>query len=191
MDRFYTVFHDHFPFLTEDDIYQLKDHAGILHLQKKESWHHGQYQYKVGFIAEGALRAFFIDQAGKEITTIIKTDGQTMVLPGAAQRGYGKTYFSQAILPSTLIEIPLPSLLMLCQQNSRIFQFFMLNIVDHLNALMERVEHLISLKPEERVAYLTQHKQDFVERIPQKYLADFIGITPVSFSRLLKKLSED
>ncbi|MBX2875206.1 MAG: hypothetical protein KTR30_24020, partial [Saprospiraceae bacterium] len=90
-----------------------------------------------------------------------------------------------------LIEIRLSSLLGLCQEHPQVFQFFFFNIADHLNAMLERVENLISLKPEERVQYLINHKKELLASIPQKYLADYIGITPVSLSRLLKKINGD
>ena len=189
MENSYQVFRSHFPFLSNQDLEKIKVHSSIRTLQKKEFWQDGQNHYKVAFLVKGAIRAFYIDKNGKEITTILKMAGTTIVTPGAAHKQHKKVYFSQAIIATEIIEIPLSALLMLCPQNERIFQFYFLNTVNHLDALMERVENLISLKPEERMQFLLQHKKELVETIPHKYEADFIGITPVSFSRLLKKLT--
>ena len=112
-----------------------------------------------------------------------------MVTPGAIPGSDTRHYFSQAVQDSILIEITLPTLLTLCPQHERLFQFFVFNTADHLNALVERVEHLITLNPEERVTHLLQDRKELMDNVPQKYLANFIGITPVSLSRLLKKIT--
>ena len=102
-----------------------------------------------------------------------------------------KEYFLQAITDTVIIEMKLPTLLTLSQSNLRMFQFVFFNIADHMNALLERVENLITMKPEERVGFLLKYKADLLESIPHKYLAEYVGITPVSLSRLLKKVNRD
>ena len=57
-----------------------------------------------------------------------------------------------------------------------------------LNRMYERLESFILYSPEERFQHLLETHPDLCERIPDKYLASFLGITPVSLSRIKKRL---
>ena len=57
-----------------------------------------------------------------------------------------------------------------------------------LNRMYERLESFILYTPEERFQHLLETRPDLCERIPDKYLASFLGITPVSLSRIKKRL---
>lgn len=51
--------------------------------------------------------------------------------------------------------------------------------------LEERMVGLLMLSPEERYHQLLQsNKQKILERIPQHYIANYLGVTPVSLSRI-------
>jgi len=52
------------------------------------------------------------------------------------------------------------------------------------------VASLISLKPEERYMNMMESRPDLVQHIPQHILSSFIGITPVSLSRIRKRITE-
>ncbi len=57
-----------------------------------------------------------------------------------------------------------------------------------LYRLYERLESFIINTPEERFIQLQSTYHDLCERIPDKHLASFLGITPVSLSRIKKRL---
>jgi CRP-like cAMP-binding protein len=54
----------------------------------------------------------------------------------------------------------------------------------------KRVISLISQSAEERYNDLVQNKPQLAQRVPQKYLASYLGITPVSLSRLRNKIAK-
>lgn len=54
---------------------------------------------------------------------------------------------------------------------------------------IKRTLSLISKNAEERYIELLQNKPELFRRIPLKYLASYIGVTPVSLSRLRNKLA--
>ena len=58
---------------------------------------------------------------------------------------------------------------------------------DAIIHLIERFTNLQKLSALERYEDLLQ-KPDYLARIPQKYLASFIGVTPTSFSRIRGKI---
>jgi CRP-like cAMP-binding protein len=57
--------------------------------------------------------------------------------------------------------------------------------------LEERMVSLLMQSPEERyVELLKSNKKKIIERIPQHYIANYLGITPVSMSRIRNRLAK-
>ena len=64
-------------------------------------------------------------------------------------------------------------------------------ISERFNILFEdRIKSFIAKTPEERYLDLLTSGQDIVKRIPLQYIAQFIGITPVSLSRIRKRIHQ-
>jgi len=57
--------------------------------------------------------------------------------------------------------------------------------------LEERMVSLLTQSAEERyLELLASNKQKILERIPQQYIANYLGITPESFSRIRHRLAQ-
>ena len=54
---------------------------------------------------------------------------------------------------------------------------------------LQRVESFVLDKPEERYQKLIAQKPEIIKRVADKYIASFIGVTPVSLSRIRKRLA--
>lgn len=65
-------------------------------------------------------------------------------------------------------------------------KYFLMNM---LAESMNRVESLILLSPEDRYRQLVEQKPNIINRVPNKYIATFLGITPVSLSRLRRRMA--
>jgi DNA-directed RNA polymerase specialized sigma subunit len=46
----------------------------------------------------------------------------------------------------------------------------------------------VTQTPEERYRLLLENGQNLLKRIPQRYIANYLGITPVSLSRIRKRI---
>ena len=53
----------------------------------------------------------------------------------------------------------------------------------------ERLETFVLLNPEERYLKFIKDFPDLTNRVPDKYIANVLGITPVSLSRIRKRIS--
>jgi len=57
--------------------------------------------------------------------------------------------------------------------------------------LEERMVGLLTLSPEERyIQLLESNKKKIIERIPQHLIANYLGITPVSLSRIRNRVTK-
>ncbi|TSD67815.1 Crp/Fnr family transcriptional regulator [Inquilinus sp. KBS0705] len=52
----------------------------------------------------------------------------------------------------------------------------------------DRIASFITQTPEERYLKLLQYGREVLQRMPQHYIANFLGITPVSLSRIRKRI---
>jgi CRP-like cAMP-binding protein len=52
----------------------------------------------------------------------------------------------------------------------------------------ERIASFITQTPEERYSKLLETGREILQRIPQHYIANFLGITPVSLSRIRRRM---
>ncbi|WP_129057139.1 MULTISPECIES: Crp/Fnr family transcriptional regulator [unclassified Chryseobacterium] len=58
-----------------------------------------------------------------------------------------------------------------------------------LNAAMKREMLLLKNTPQDLYEYLLKNKPHYIQNIPLKYLASYIGITPISLSRIRKRIT--
>ena len=54
----------------------------------------------------------------------------------------------------------------------------------------DRMNSFVTQSPEERYLQMLQTGRDILKRMPQHYIANFLGITPVSLSRIRKRILE-
>lgn len=54
-------------------------------------------------------------------------------------------------------------------------------------ALRDRATFLLTKTPEERYEHFIEHRGDLVNRVPQYHIAQYIGVTPISLSRIRKR----
>jgi CRP-like cAMP-binding protein len=54
-----------------------------------------------------------------------------------------------------------------------------------------RLESFVRDSPEDRYLELINSKQELVSRIPDKYIASYIGVTPVTLSRIRSRLHRE
>jgi hypothetical protein len=58
-----------------------------------------------------------------------------------------------------------------------------------MSQIMDRVESFVLLSPEERYLKLIHEKPGILNRVPNKYISTMLGITPVSLSRIRKRIA--
>ena len=59
-----------------------------------------------------------------------------------------------------------------------------------LKESFKRVESFVLLNPEERYLKFIEDNPGLMNRVPNKYIANILGITPVSLSRIRKRIAE-
>ncbi len=179
------------PF-TAAELALIDDYFEVKTLKKKAYLlEEGEICNFIGFIAEGSIRHFHLKN-GHEKTFDISFENTWVTNFQSFTHGTSCLINLQAMENTTLLIIQKESLYKLYKQCSKYETLGRLMAEEAAQRATEIAMSLSSDKPEERFQQLLKKQPNLFQRVPQKYIANFLGISPESLSRIrnriLKKL---
>lgn len=141
----------------------------------------------VGFIIEGTMRHYHIHN-GVEKTCFISFENEWISdMPSfSTETKSGKNF--QALQASTLLIIKRKNLYELYEKYPKLESFVRIMVERLANMAIKTAMSLASLTPEERYTDLLKQRPDIFQRVPQKYIANILGVQPESLSRIRKRV---
>jgi CRP-like cAMP-binding protein len=144
----------------------------------------------IGFVASGSVRYYYIKD-GEEITSYFSFENEfASSYKSFLTRQPGFSYI-QALEDSQLVTISYKNMqLMLANPliGHKMERFGRLVAEYYLICYEDRMSSFITQTPEERYLALLTTGRDIIQRMPQHYIAHFLGITPVSLSRIRRRI---
>jgi len=139
------------------------------------------------FVVKGCLRLFFTDYNGTEQTQQFALENWWMTDLNAFRAGQRSAYTIQALEATEVLAITTPNYELMLAKFPVIENYFRLIYERAYAASLLRIR-MISRMPKDEFYELFQSKYpEFIQRIPQKVLASFLGFTPEYLSELRKK----
>ncbi|MBV8251350.1 MAG: Crp/Fnr family transcriptional regulator [Chitinophaga sp.] len=136
---------------------------------------------------QGAFRSYTVDKGGNETTTWLIFEQMPVIEPTSFLLQRRSDYTIQALEDSLLASITYDALQQLYDKIPA-FQVFGRKLMEQLLLLsMCRVDFLLLETPQERYERLLK-STNFMQRVPLKYLASYIDVTPSTLSRLRRKV---
>ncbi len=145
------------------------------------------YEY---FQLSGITHRFNLDEGTQPLTTSI-FQGETVITPHFARTRNGHSIFSlQALTDSTFLKVPAGTFRELSDTHQQIL-FFGRAVVEREFIRNLNFEVLFrSYTAKDRLLYFRENYPQLENIIPHTVIASFLGITPVSFSRLRNELAK-
>ena len=175
--------------ISDADWELLLPHLTIKTIRKNELFiAEGKKAFEVAFVTDGMFRQYYTKD-GEEKTTYFFFENHFMTSYISCITGKPSLVTIEALSNATYISFPYQVLQDLFEQRMA-WQKFGRLIAEYLGiGLEERMVSLLLQSPEERyVDLLNSNKKKIIERIPQHYIANYLGITPVSMSRIRSRL---
>jgi CRP-like cAMP-binding protein len=151
---------------------------------------HGELCHFIGFLNQGLIRSYYIDDNGKEITTKFFFENClfTYVEGFIENSASNKTFV--ALEDCTALMMKKDTLWQLFESNSKFEKIFSIVLMEDLKNIMLANEEKRNENPQTR--YLNFQKQfpTAFNRISVKYLASYLGIEPQSLSRIRKRMTQ-
>lgn len=178
-----------FVTLGDEEWNALVPHLSISIIKKHHCFaKQGVVANRVGLVLEGLLRQYYTKD-GEDRTTYFFFEDQLTGAYMSCVTGRPSPVAIEALSDTTCICFPYPVLQALFKQHAGWQQFGRLLAEYLMVALEERMASLLMLSPEERYRNLLGgSEKNILERVPQHYIANYLGITPVSMSRIRNRI---
>lgn len=176
--------------LTDPEWHALEQQLTTKTIRKKDFLiQKGQNATEIGFLLSGSCRLFY-DKDGEEWTTYFFFENNLVAAYQSCLTGEPSTLSIQVLEDVELLYFSFQTLTGLYEQFP-VYETFGRKLAEYLfMGLDVRLAEQLTLSPEERYLKLlgSPAKRKIIERIPQQYIASYLGITPVSLSRIRRRI---
>lgn len=135
------------------------------------------------FIKKGCLRLWF-DNKGKDVTFQFFFENEGVSSIESFRTGEPSLFSIESIEPSTILKISKKDFNTVFMENPQYREYFNETIFKRLNYYSKLFMSYIKNTPEQRYKELLKNHPHIIRRVPQHYIASYLGITSVSLSRI-------
>ncbi len=139
------------------------------------------------FIASGLMRVFYIDQHGHEVNEGFYPQGDLLGPISALLSGTPCQYFMEALEASELLVADYHQFHRLGYDRPEWLRFEIKLLQQLYLRAVRRDAKLLLGGAEQRYRWFCREYPDLVNRIPQYQIASYLGVTPVTLSRIRSK----
>jgi CRP-like cAMP-binding protein len=149
----------------------------------------GEISRTENFINKGCLRTYTVDDNGFEhILMFAIEDWWTGDLNSFLNQSPA-TYYVEALEDTEVIQYTKEDLDLLFEKVPKFERFYRIALQKSLIGLHQRISQNLSLTAEQRCINFQKKYPQLLERLSQKQIAAYLGITPIFLSMLRRKLS--
>ncbi|WP_321435720.1 Crp/Fnr family transcriptional regulator [uncultured Bacteroides sp.] len=143
----------------------------------------GEIACYIHFIKNGCLRECF-NKDGKDITFQFFFEGQPVASIDSVMNNTPSLFSIESIEPTTILSVKKQDFEMLLSTYPELKDKFQSFIFQRFSNYARLFLSRIKDTPQERYEDLVKNQPNIIKRIPQHYIASYLGITPVSLSRI-------
>ena len=157
-------------------------------LKKGEFWvKEGEFNSDILFVNKGMLRSYFVKEEVEKTFDLV-IENQIVTASECYSSGLPSTDCIQAVEDTHLSIISKDSLEILYSKSSKWERVGRIIFESYTLEQEIRIRSFIAETAQERYERLATEQPELMQRTPQIYLANFLGITPQSLSRLRRKI---
>ena len=145
--------------------------------------HIGSISTELYFLMRGLLRGFLLDAKGREVTDCFVYVHGTPVVSSIGL-GEPSLIYIEALEDSELIAIPFSIVLPLMGNNLELITLYNRLLSNSLKMHWENKTVLAQCRAAERYQWFLKNYPGLIQRVNHRYIASFLGMTPVSLSRI-------
>lgn len=191
MDKSFLDYFKKHKFLALEDLRLL---YGIVSLKKIKAGeviiNEGDMFHYAVFVKKGLLRNYIITSDGEDRTLYFASEGMQTTCPETVFLNKPSIETVEALEDSFLIYLDTIKFNKLSKKRPTLLRLKINNMEKGVMHSVERVRFFTVLSPEERFVHFRNKNPDLIQRIPQKYLASFLGVTTVSLSRIKSRITK-
>lgn len=187
----YDFYHEVFQLINRDLIQELVNVTEIKYLKKGEFVVHiGEVLNKVYFLESGITRGYFLNNDGKEVTDCFSFQCGATAMPFCNMKLNQSSSIAIEVLEEGMFYCIPISVVIKLQNNLEIMRLYNRLVTKALNEHWKLKQILCSCSAVDRYKWFLQEYPGLIYKVSNKYIASFLGMTPVTLSRLRRVLRE-
>lgn len=189
----YEFYRNIFHLEDREFIQELVSVTEIRHLKKGEHVVHiGEVQKDVYFLETGIARGYFLDINGKDVTDCFGfRQGTAVVAFGELDLDVPSSMTIEMLEEGSFFCIPVEVVIRLQQHYKEAMALYNQLLITALKEHWELKRVLNSYTAVQRYQWFLKEYPGLIDKVSNKYIASFLGMTPVTLSRLRRTLREE
>jgi len=148
----------------------------------------GEVAHEAYFVLKGGLRQFFSNENGIEKTCSFTFEAEFFTdLESFSRKSRAATNII-TLAPTECLVITCTALVEAITQSAAVASFCNIFIENLATASTKRIHSLLSLSPENQFKALIKDNPQILQKVPQRYIAQYLGLAPESLSRIRKRI---
>lgn len=144
-----------------------------------------QYLY---FVTKGMQRVFYLDDENREATLVFTYAPSFGGVLDSFLLQQPSKYYYETLTPSEFLRASFTDMNNLMQQHRGVEALIRKGVTAATSGVLERLVELQCYSAEQRFRKLLQRSPHILQLIPHKYLANYLGMDPTNFSKLMNKV---
>lgn len=138
-------------------------------------------------VLSGIFKVFYLDEQGKEFILQFATENWWMSDYPAFFLSKKATMYIECIEAGEVLVSTLETREKLSSELHKMEHFYRIKLTNGYIALQQRVRLLLSSTPQQRYEAFSKLYPDLLQRIPKKLIAEYLGVSRETLSRLYSK----
>nr|WP_299389017.1 Crp/Fnr family transcriptional regulator [Allomuricauda sp.] len=147
----------------------------------------GSHCSHIHFVLEGCLNMFFTTQKGTERTVQFAIENWWLTDFLAFQNGNNTNFSIRAVEPTHILSLRFEQHERLLSEFPKLEGYFRKMYQIGYGASLIKMKYLLDFSKEDMYFHFTESFPDFAQRVPQKLIASFLGLTPEYVSEIRAK----
>lgn len=182
-------FTDQVKIFSDDDWHRLASQFALYEGGRKVNiTQAGEAERYLYFVVGGVQRVFYFDDQNREATLVFTYAPSfggvidSMVLGGLSKYSY------ETLTPSLFLRAPYRQIEMLRKEMPALDEMMQMGVMSALSGILERLAEIQCFSSEEKFRSLMGRSPHLLNLVPHKYLANYLGIDPTNFSKLVNRI---
>lgn len=181
-----------FSFLGPKELFLLATNARLLFVKKDELLiKEGDLNYSIFTVKKGLLRHYVINENGEDRTLLFVPEKRHTSIAETIFHNNRSNENIEALENSIVIKFDYRIIEEITANNLHLLKLQNQALKESILTAVDQIKFLNLLTPEERYLHFCKTFPSIEQRVKQKHLASYLGITPTSLSRMRARLIKD
>lgn len=149
----------------------------------------GDVPCSISFLLKGIIRGYVIDESGREITDCFASHPMDAII-GCNAMGQPSLVSFEALTDCDILRIPLSTLNELMQRHPVMHQMYNKLLQEALLRHWQ-LKRILYQPAMQRYQWFLASYPGLADQVSSRHVASFLGLTPVTISRLKRRLREE